>query len=57
MDKGTEFASKAMNLRAYTNSVHLDFIRPRRPVENGYIVAGCSIGMKKYCHMFIPAME
>ena len=46
-----------MNLRAYTNSVHLDFIRPRRPVENGYIVAGCSIGMKKYCHMFIPAME
>ena len=22
---------------AYTNGVHLDFIRPGRPVENGYI--------------------
>jgi putative transposase len=34
VDNGTEFASKAMDLWAYTNSVHLDFIRP---VENGYI--------------------
>jgi len=34
VDNGTEFASKAMDLWAYTNSVHLGFIRP---VENGYI--------------------
>jgi len=37
VDNGTEFASKAMELWAYTNQVHLDFIRPGRPVENGYI--------------------
>ena len=34
---GIEFASKAMDLWAYTNGVHLYFIRPGRPVENGYI--------------------
>ena len=34
---GTEFASKAMDHWAYLNGVHLDFIRPGRPVENGYI--------------------
>jgi len=34
---GTEFASKAMDHWAYRNGVHLDFIRPGRPVENGYI--------------------
>jgi putative transposase len=37
VDNGTEFASKAMDHWAYLNSVHLDFIRPGRPVENGYI--------------------
>jgi putative transposase len=37
VDNGTEFASKAMDLWAYQNKVHLDFIRPGRPVENGYI--------------------
>jgi putative transposase len=37
VDNGTEFASRAMDLWAYTNSVHLNFIRPGRPVENGYI--------------------
>jgi putative transposase len=37
VDNGTEFASKAMDLWAYTNGVHLYFIRPGRPVENGYI--------------------
>jgi putative transposase len=37
VDNGTEFASKAMDLWAYTNNVHLDFIRPGRPTENGYI--------------------
>ncbi len=37
VDNGTEFASKAMDLWAYTHHVHLDFIRPGRPVENGYI--------------------
>jgi len=37
VDNGTEFASKAMDLWAYKNGVHLDFIRPSKPVENGYI--------------------
>ena len=37
VDNGTEFSSKAMDLWAYKNGVHLDFIRPGRPVENGYI--------------------
>lgn len=37
VDNGTEFASKAMDLWAYCNGVHLDFIRPGRPVENSYI--------------------
>jgi len=37
VDNGTEFASKAMDHWAYSNAVHLDFIRPGRPVENGYI--------------------
>jgi hypothetical protein len=34
---GTEFVSKAMDVWAYQHGVHLDFIRPGRPVENGYI--------------------
>jgi len=37
VDNGTEFASKAMDHWAYLNGVYLDFIRPGRPVENGYI--------------------
>jgi len=37
VDNGTEFASKAMDLGAYKNGVRLDFIRPGKPVENGYI--------------------
>ncbi len=37
VDNGTKFASKAMDLWAYRNGVHLDFIRPGRPTENGYI--------------------
>ena len=36
-NNGTELTSKAMDLWAYSNCVHLDFIRPGRPVENGYI--------------------
>ena len=37
VDNGTEFASNAMELWAYKNGAHLDFIRPGKPVENGYI--------------------
>ena len=37
VDNGTDFTSKALDLWAYKNSVHLDFIRPGKPVENGYI--------------------
>jgi putative transposase len=37
VDNGTEFTSKALDHWAYRNGVHLDFIRPGKPVENGYI--------------------
>ena len=34
---GTEFYSRAMEAWAYQYGVQLDFIRPGRPTENGYI--------------------
>lgn len=37
VDNGSEFASSLMDRWAYENGVKLDFIRPGRPVENGYI--------------------
>jgi putative transposase len=37
VDNGTEFASKAMDLWADTNGVHLDLIRPGQQIENGHI--------------------
>jgi len=37
VDNGSEFTSKAMDAWAYRNNVQLDFIRPGRPMENGFI--------------------
>ena len=37
VDNGTEFASRALEAWAYQQSIQLAFIRPGRPVENGYI--------------------
>ena len=37
VDNGTEFYSRAMDAWAYRNQVQLDFIRPGKPVENGFI--------------------
>lgn len=37
VDNGTEFYSKAMDQWAYLRRVHLEFIRPGKPVENAYI--------------------
>lgn len=37
VDNGSEFVSKELELWAYTSGVLLDFIRPGKPVENGYI--------------------
>ena len=34
---GTEFCSKAVDGGAYRKKVKLEFIRPSRPVENGFI--------------------
>ena len=34
VDNGSEFASKALDARAYEQGVHRDFIRPGKPVEN-----------------------
>ena len=36
-DNGSEFASRAMEVWAYQAGVKWDFIRPGKPVENGYI--------------------
>lgn len=37
VDNGTEFFSKAMDQWSYARRVKLDFIRPGRPMENGFI--------------------
>jgi len=37
VDNGSEFYSKAMDHWAYRRGVKLDFIRPGRPMENGFI--------------------
>ena len=37
VDNGSEFASRAMDAWAYGHGIRLDFIRPGKPVENGYI--------------------
>jgi putative transposase len=37
VDNGTEFYSRAMDSWAYRRGVQLDFIRPGRPMENGFI--------------------
>ena len=36
-DNGSEFAGRAMDAWAHEAGVQLDFIRPGRPVQNGYI--------------------
>jgi putative transposase len=36
-DNGSEFSGKAMEIWAYQTGAKLDFIRPGKPVENGYI--------------------
>jgi putative transposase len=36
-DNGSEFCRRALDAWAYQNAVKLDFIRPGRPVENGFI--------------------
>ena len=37
VDNGSEFCSRALEAWAMTNDVRLCFIRPGRPVENGFI--------------------
>ena len=37
VDNGSEFYSKAMDAWAYRHGVQLEFIRPGRPMENGFI--------------------
>jgi putative transposase len=37
VDNGSEFASRAMEAWAYRHGIHLDFIRPGKPVENSFI--------------------
>ena len=36
-DNGSEFVGKAMEVWSYQNGVKLDFIRPGKPVENGFV--------------------
>ena len=37
VDNGSEFAGRALDTWAYQRGVKLDFIRPGKPVENGFI--------------------
>lgn len=37
VDNGTEFCSRALDAWAYEHGVKLDFIRPGKPVDNGFI--------------------
>ena len=37
VDNGPEFACKVLDGWAYGHGIQLDFIRPSKPVENGYI--------------------
>ena len=37
VDNGPEFTSHHFDEGAFTNKIHLDFIRPGKPTENGYI--------------------
>ncbi len=37
VDKGSEFASRVMDAWSYRHGIQLDFIRPGKPVENGFI--------------------
>ena len=37
VDNGTEFASRALDHWAYRHKIHLQFIRPGKPTENGFI--------------------
>ena len=37
VDHGTEFTSRALDEWAYRHGIPLDFIRPGKPVENGFV--------------------
>jgi putative transposase len=37
VDNGSEFASRVRDAWAYRHGIHLDLIRPGKPVENGFI--------------------
>ena len=37
IDNGPEFTGKVLDTWAYAHGIHLDFIRPGKPTENGYI--------------------
>ena len=37
MDNGPEFASRALDAWSYERGVHLDFIRPGKPIENCFV--------------------
>lgn len=37
VDNGSEFASRVMDAWAYRHGIQLEFIRPRKPVESGFI--------------------
>jgi hypothetical protein len=39
VDNGSEFVSRELDLWAYANDVTLDFSRPGKPTDNGYIEA------------------
>jgi putative transposase len=47
-DNGSEFSGKAMDAWSYQYSVHLEFIRPGKPIENSYIES-CNGRLRDEC--------
>jgi putative transposase len=59
VDNGSEFASRALDHWAYRHRVHLQFIRPGKPVENGFIES-FNGRLRDEClnaHMFLSLAE
>ncbi len=59
VDNGSEFVSRALDHWAYRHRVHLQFIRPGKPVENGFIES-FNGRLRDEClnaHMFLSLAE
>lgn len=59
VDNGTEFTSRALDHWAYRNGVKLDYIRPGKPTENGFIES-FNAAVRREClsqHYFVNVVD